>query len=434
MIGLFPKTPLINSELQVRCPFKIKIGLIFFILWGMVLSLAFPGYCQENNQGLAEKFIKTGRSYTGHIEPLQLLAQRTVNAEEDFLYYFKIRYGDGREENRYPVLKLKNKEVIEALLFYGYEVDYMLNEFHAGKLLNSDCPSCYKSFSLLVCGGLEGIRCPDGYGCEIKPCEETDCIGVCKPIKKPQPEKSIPQPRITPANAVVSTSSVLVDRLAHRVEFSLAWMDNRFSKNDFWFSLHSPSGKVIDENTTDPQVEVINTGIAPAKGYRISEPEAGAWEVIVKHPWDIKYTTGHIIWSDLDMDWKFVNPTPKLNEPIIIEAKISEPEPVTTATVTALLRKYRLRSTECQEFNLVLLDNGTGNDRMAGDGIYTATFSQTETEGSYCVDVTAKGTTAKAGPFERNFSMCTAASNRNPLIERPSEEELERRRKEERGF
>lgn len=145
---------------------------------------------ESDNQGkkeIAENFIETSYYYKSYIKPLQFLASRKVNSDEDeLLYSFKIKYGDGKEENRYPVIKIKNKEVVIARMFYNYSVDYMLNEFNSGKLLNPDCPylvkeKCYKSFDMFVCGGSGATGCPDGYKCMITPCQTTDCEGICKP-------------------------------------------------------------------------------------------------------------------------------------------------------------------------------------------------------------------------------------------------------------
>jgi len=208
----------------------------------------------------------------------------------------------------------------------------------------------------------------------------------------------------------VKETSVIVDRLSKKVEFDLFWSDERYKKDDFEFSLRSPSGRLINENTNDPKIEIISTGLALAKGFRITSPESGVWQIIVKYPKQTEFNTDYIIWSDLKFDWDFLNPTPKVNEPIIIQAKILEPEPVTGAEVLATLKKYKKGSINYTRFNFRLKDDGKGSDEKANDGIYTAIFSNTNEEGNYCLEIKARGSTQKAGEFERKFEKCTFVS------------------------
>ncbi len=219
------------------------------------------------------------------------------------------------------------------------------------------------------------------------------------------------------------TALVIVDRLAYKAEFSLMWLNNKFSKDDFRFSLRSPSGEIITEEASDPKVEVVNTGLAQAKGFRITEPEAGTWQLIVERPPDADYTTGQIIWSDLKIHLDFLNKSPKINEPIIIVAKIYEPEPVTEANVSVVLKQYKKGSIDYNEFNFMLEDKGMDGDEIAGDGIYTVTFSNTDIEGSYCVYVKAQGYGPKAGEFELNPFQCTYVSDPSARPARINREE-----------
>ncbi len=217
-------------------------------------------------------------------------------------------------------------------------------------------------------------------------------------------------PLCAESNRKIDYKRVIIDKSIRMIKFILMWQDKRISPKDFHFQLQSPSGKIYDRQTHGKNFQIIGVGGALAIGYKIIHSESGTWTVIIDRPKGIKYylsTTGQSI---LKFRWDFVNHMLKAADRLIVEATLMDPDPVTNATVEAILKKYPKGSTKAIEYSFSLNDSALGDDKKSGDGIYTGTFFDTQEEGSYCLDITATGTSEKWGEFERHFSHCTVIS------------------------
>ncbi len=208
----------------------------------------------------------------------------------------------------------------------------------------------------------------------------------------------------------VSEKTYPVDKLTYQIDFALFWDYRKYKKTDFSFSLISPTGKKIDEdNAKQLGVEVLGSYDPDAsfRAYRVPGPGAGLWTMVVGHPSDAHFTFSPLPYSELKLNWDFTQKNPLLNEPLILQATLTEPELVKGSLITAKITRYKEWTVESSSFDLVMVDNGTGNDKEANDGIYTATLLDTSVQGSYCADIYAEGTAPTAGPFQRSDGHCT---------------------------
>jgi regulation of enolase protein 1 (concanavalin A-like superfamily) len=60
---------------------------------------------------------------------------------------------------------------------------------------------------------------------------------------------------------------------------------------------------------------------------------------------------------------------PASGQPVVVSARINDPDGIGTVTL-----KYRNDTTSGSTVSVTMLDNGTGGDQMAGDGVYSATI------------------------------------------------------------
>jgi len=154
----------------------------------------------------------------------------------------------------------------------------------------------------------------------------------------------------------------------------------------------SPSGEVINEHTAAQfAIEVIGKDdpFAAFRAYRIKQPEFGVWQAVVGHPFGATYDISSIAYSGLKLKWDFLNHYPILNEPLVLEATIAEPEPVKGAQITAQIKRYKKGAITPDIFDLIFTDNGIDYDKTADDGVYTAFLRETSVEGNYCAQIKA---------------------------------------------
>ena len=180
---------------------------------------------------------------------------------------------------------------------------------------------------------------------------------------------------LLPPDGVTQAHAVLVD--AVDAALFLVFVDRAGLR----LELVSPTGRRIDATTplTDPAVvhaPPANAGPVSVTGYSLQAPETGSWTLEVTGTGvpspDTAYAvtalaqlppgTGVVLATTIDRDQYVVG------EPITITATVTaDGVPVTDATVTAKVTDPDGTVTA----DLVLVDDGTGGDAVAGDGVYT---------------------------------------------------------------
>ena len=89
---------------------------------------------------------------------------------------------------------------------------------------------------------------------------------------------------------------------------------------------------------------------------------------------------------------------PAANQPIVVTARVGDPD-----GIASVLLKYRLDPSSTYS-TLTMIDNGTGSDAVAGDGVFSATIpgQASATMIAFYVQATDKGTPAATGTFPNN--------------------------------
>jgi PKD repeat protein/uncharacterized protein YegL len=173
----------------------------------------------------------------------------------------------------------------------------------------------------------------------------------------------------------------------------------RWIGSDFDLTLTSPSGRIIDEESTDADV-TIDHG-ADFVTIEVDSPEGGAWHLEafgadVPSPEEVAFRVeeaGSPIRSQLYLDG-----AGQAGQPIEIRLLLTEqgtgfPDATVTATVTDPVGVER---------HFALTDDGGQRDGRAGDGLYGARVFGTNVSGSYTVAVHATGVTSAGDTFDRH--------------------------------
>jgi len=182
--------------------------------------------------------------------------------------------------------------------------------------------------------------------------------------------------------------------------FAVSW-DNLTAGIDF--SLLTPSGNVIDSDSPsfDAAVEYFETmGFA---FYRIIAPETGSWIINVNSPVE---TTGEIHYTytvsestDLKMEAYASTNLIRPHEPVMINAMIYNSQGlITGANVNA--------EVDPSGDELAFYDDGTNGDAVAGDGIYSGIYHNTDETGNYRFFINAS-----SSDFTRQAEVTVVVSN-----------------------
>jgi hypothetical protein len=182
--------------------------------------------------------------------------------------------------------------------------------------------------------------------------------------------------------------------------------------------LISPSGRRIDPAVaaSDPQIDFNNLegdeGLR-LEVYTIQQPQVGRWTLEVSA---VSLPAGEEIYGV--MGW-LTNPTITLSaqldkvsyktgDPVIVRATLTGGVTGTTAEVKAFVSTpdYGAFST------VALVDDGTGDDTAANDGVYSGRYTNTTAAGTYPMAVQAVGTTP-AFSRETLLGAPVSASNTN---------------------
>jgi len=168
--------------------------------------------------------------------------------------------------------------------------------------------------------------------------------------------------------------------------------------DDIGLSLRTPSGGII--TVSDPTVRVITD--ANSTIIEVPAPEAGTWQMIV--------SAGAVTNGQIDLVAFARHDGVQLNLSVN-DAILTFPEPV-EITATPLFEGERVvgasiqgvaRRPDGSEVPIALLDNGVAPDMESGDGIYAASFSEYNDNGTYEFDLTATATGASTYSGEALF-------------------------------
>ena len=143
--------------------------------------------------------------------------------------------------------------------------------------------------------------------------------------------------------------------------------------DDLSLSLRRPSGAIVTEGTSDPNVKVT-TG-ANSTVFEVSGPEAGVWQMVVNAG---AVTNGQIDLvayarhDGVQLNASVDNDVVAFPEQVVISASpLYGGEAVVGASVQGVVKRP-----DGSELPITLHDDGVGEDRNPGDGIYTAAFSR----------------------------------------------------------
>ena len=191
-----------------------------------------------------------------------------------------------------------------------------------------------------------------------------------------------------------------------------------FGAGDLSLALVTPSGKTIDPNTygnfagvsySASDIEGFNWRV-----YSLAAPQTGTWKLKVK---GVKLPSGVTEEPFILAEWgqtagvtlktQFQRSNIHSEDPLVVLGTFSGPSgPILGAEVQA---KIALPDGTIKP--LPLLDDGTGGDATAGDGVYTGTFSGTTQPGTYKVTVDAASSNPKARRIDFQLATVSASSS-----------------------
>lgn len=194
-----------------------------------------------------------------------------------------------------------------------------------------------------------------------------------------------------------------------------------YSGGEVQVDLVTPSGQRIDPSVAaaDPDIDFENSAVEGGRVavYGLNQTEAGIWTVEVRggvlaspaayavHAW--------IETPAITFTGSFVRSAVAAGDPIDLTGTVREAgAPVLGATVMA-----RVVRPDGSFVDVALVDDGTGTDATAGDGIYSARLTGTQQDGLYKVAFTATGTRSTGAAFSReSFGLATVSTGRSTFL------------------
>lgn len=130
----------------------------------------------------SEAFIKTSYWYK-HAkisQPLRLLDLKKINKGYELLYYYEITYGT-LNTKQYAIIRIADGEIDKAMLFKSHiPINEAITHFHSENAFAAMKNQSYYPVNMFICGGVAGIRCPEGYSCVLKSVLIPDYGGLCR--------------------------------------------------------------------------------------------------------------------------------------------------------------------------------------------------------------------------------------------------------------
>jgi len=195
---------------------------------------------------------------------------------------------------------------------------------------------------------------------------------------------------------------VFVDASVSSVTFSASWKGS-----DVDLVLVDPNGNIIDHETDNPDIEFVEGDTY--EFYRIEEPQQGKWQMEIKGV-DIPNNGEECVLSvsgenaivfETETDKEVYSPGEEIKITASLDDSITEtpfPQYISGAKIKA---EAKIKVTDSGQndqnsYFFELNDNGRNGDEEAGDGIYTAVFSNTSAPGDYSFTLNASGKTNRA--------------------------------------
>lgn len=214
----------------------------------------------------------------------------------------------------------------------------------------------------------------------------------------------------TIAQGQTATQTMYVDG-TQRIGLILA-----YGTGELNLQLISPSGARIDPSVadTDPNVHfepLLDEDGLKVQMYIVNTPEVGTWTLEVSAPSVVNPSgqepyalTGVLTESAIEFEVTTDRSAYHRGDPIILHARLGAAGgPITGAAVIAQVSQGNQTP-----ISLTLVDDGTGDDQIAGDGIYSGRFAGTSLPGEYEVLVSATGPAPM--PFNREKFLLTTVS------------------------
>jgi len=196
----------------------------------------------------------------------------------------------------------------------------------------------------------------------------------------------------------VNTHQLTVPVGLANTAFALFWLEGKVLPN-LGFSLRRPDGSVVSPADPDVIDQITTTGDGLfgvlMKSFVMSGPAAGAWEITVNgasvpaegQPYLIALLPDSQVVLGVDV----APPLVSQGQPTVVRATLFDGE----APVVAPFISGQVITPTGDQKALVLRDNGTGGDAVAGDLIYSRSFASTADCGGYSVVVTATGSSSE---------------------------------------
>jgi len=243
--------------------------------------------------------------------------------------------------------------------------------------------------------------------------DRAKALGISAPG---QPAGPLPVFSSTAAVGGLIQQGQIQDSLLPIDEQTQVFIQLLFPSGDLDLVLISPSGQVIDPAAADadPYMSFESGSLLGGlvEVYNLGAPEVGVWTVRVTAPsvvepsGEVGYTVSAQMESPAITFTGAVSPqaVPAGAPLALVGTLLDGGGPLTGAAVTATVA---LPDDSLQP--VVLTDDGLGGDVTAGDGVYTAAFTNTAQPGLYRVALTAAGTGAA---FSRQvFALATVSAS-----------------------
>ena len=171
--------------------------------------------------------------------------------------------------------------------------------------------------------------------------------------------------------------------------------------------LVAPSGERITPTTPGAEFEDDEVEGGRLAVYRLATPEVGVWTVEVSG--DTSTTYAIHAWpaeSGVALTMELPDPSVSSGESVPVRATLTDgAAALTGAEVTATVQQP-----DGTTVQVGLVDDGTGADASAGDGVYSGDLVTSQV-GMYAVSVQAEGTTGDGAVFSREaYGLATASS------------------------
>jgi hypothetical protein len=224
---------------------------------------------------------------------------------------------------------------------------------------------------------------------------------------EPSPQSGMASGQVGPGE--VNEHLAQIDASAATADFALFWAYES-SPSALRLTLETPTGSIIDSSapgvTHSPAAEIADGYMV--EEYHVDTPEVGQWVMRVEGvsvpPEGQAYAVVAVMDSPVTLSASVTPDSISPGETLTLAAELSQPAgPILGATITVSITKP-----DGSGGAVTLLDDGSGGDSQANDGIYSGAFGDTSACGAYSLAFHVEGTAA-SGSFERDESTAILA-------------------------